>query len=168
MTRWLSRLALLFLAACSSGEAPSPPPGTAQAFFTAPDTIEVVVSDYYPPQTVELVGPFGQIPAASINATGTPSYAAPPVSGSFGVGVAGGGGSHTIGGAGIGLGFPIGGGAGPSSYPVQIVSTALIQLPQTLAYPTVWHSTEIRIQFGGPPGNVHSITLPAPAPPQGS
>lgn len=158
MRQWLPAIVLL-LAGCASAGSP-PPPGTAQAAFIGPDTIQVTVSDYVPAQSVALVGPQGEVPAASIDTTRT-AYAAAPSGGSLGIGLGGGGGG-TFGG--IGLGFPIGGGAPAGSYPGMVISTAAIRLPPEPPYASVWRDSQIRIQLGLPP-NVKTITIPAPAPP---
>jgi hypothetical protein len=153
----------LLLAACAASAPPSPPPGTAQALFTGAATIEVTASDYVPARAVTLVGPNDEVPAASIDTTTSPGYAAPSGGGmSLGLG-AGGGSGGTFGG--IGLGFPlIGGSAAPASPPTAI-STAIIRVPTEPPYAEVWRQSQIRIQFGDPPA-VKYISIPAPPPPQ--
>jgi hypothetical protein len=150
----------LILAACAATPPPPPPPGTAQALFTGPDTIQVTASDYIPARTVTLIGPSGEVQAASIDTASSSGYAAAPSGGSLGIGVGGGGGG-TFGG--IGLGLPLGGTA--PAYPVTAISTALIRVPAEPPYAQVWRDSQIRIQFGDPP-NVKYISIPAPPPPQ--
>lgn len=157
MRQWLPGVALILAACAGSGSAP-PPPGTAQAFFTGPDTIQVTASDYVPARAVTLVGPHGEVPAVSIDTTRDSGYAAAPSGGSLGLGL-GGGSRGTFGG--IGLGFPLGGAA--PAYPVTAVSTALIRVPADPPYAQVWRDSQIRIQFGDPP-NVKYISIPAPPP----
>src|SRR6266851_2520214 len=72
-----------------------------------------------------------------------------------------GGGGGTFGG--IGLGFPLIGGGAPA-YPATALSTALIRVPAEPPYAQVWRQSQIRIQFGDPPG-VKYISIPAPPPP---
>jgi hypothetical protein len=160
MRRWLAGVALI-LAGCAASGNPPPPPGTAQAFFTGPDTIHVTASDYSPARAVTLVNPAGEVAAVSIDTTSNSGYAAPPSGSSlsFGLG-AGGGGSF----GGIGLGFPLVGGGAPA-YPPSALSTALIRVPAAPPYAHVWRDSQIRIQFGDPP-NVKYISIPAPPPPQ--
>ncbi len=157
---WPASALVLVLAACAASPPPPPPPGTAQAFFTGPGTIQVTASDYIPARAVTLVGPFGEVPAVSIDTTSSSGYAAAPSGGSLGIGLGGGGGG-TFGG--IGLGFPLGGTA--PAYPVTAISTALIRVPASPAYAEIWRDSQIRIQFGDPP-NVKFISIPAPPPPQ--
>jgi hypothetical protein len=159
MRHWWLGAALILAACASSGGAP-PPPGTAQAFFTGPDTIQVTASDYVPARAVTLTGPFGEVPAVSIDTIRDAGYAAAPSGGalSFGLG-AGGGGSF----GGIGLGFPLIGGGAPASPPTAITN-ALIRVPAEPPYAQVWGQSQIRIQFGDPPG-VKYISIPAPPPP---
>jgi hypothetical protein len=158
MRQWSPGVALILAACAASGPAP-PPPGTAQAFFTGPDTIQVTASDYVPARAVSLVGPSGEVPAVSIDTTRDAGYAGTPSGGamSFGLGA---GGGHSFGG--IGLGFPLDGGA--PAYPPTAVSTALIRVPAAPAYAEIWRDSQIRIQFGDPP-NVKYIAIPAPPPP---
>ncbi len=159
MRQWLPAIALLLAGCASAGNSPlPPPPGTAQAGFVGPDTIQVTVSDYAPAQSVTLAGPQGEVGAASID-TVRSSYPAAPSGASVGIGVGGGGGSGF---GGIGLGFPLIGGA-PAA-PGPIISTATIRLPAEPPYASVWHDSQIRIQVGLPP-NLKTITIPAPAPP---
>ena len=158
MRQWWPGVALILAACAASGSAP-PPPGTAQAFFTGPDTIQVTASDYVPARAVALVGPFGEVAAVSIDTTRNSGYAAPS-GGSLGIGLGGGGGG-TFGG--IGLGFPLIGGGTPA-YPATALSTALIRVPAELPYAQVWRQSQIRIQFGHPPC-VKYISIPAPPPP---
>lgn len=150
----------LILAACAESPPPPPPPGTAQAFFTGPDTIQVTASDYVPARAVTLTGPSGEVQAVSIDTARSSGYAAAPSGGSLGIGLGGGGGG-TFGG--IGLGLPLGGTA--PAYPVTAVSTALIRVPTEPPYAQVWRDSQIRVQFGDPP-NVKYISIPAPPPPQ--
>jgi hypothetical protein len=161
MIRHIGPSVALILAACAPGAPPPPPPGTAQALFTGADTIQVLASDYVPARAVTLVGPNGEVPAASIDTTTSSGYAAPPSGGALSLGLGGGGGG-TFGG--IGLGFPLGGGAAPA-YPVTAISTALIRVPAEPPYAEVWRQSQIRIQFGDPPA-VKYISIPAPPPPQ--
>src|SRR6266849_3275708 len=76
MRQWWPGVALILAACAASGSAP-PPPGTAQAFFTGPDTIQVTASDYVLARAVALVGPFGEVAAVSIDTTRNSGYAAP-------------------------------------------------------------------------------------------
>jgi hypothetical protein len=156
MRQWLPGIALL-LAGCAASGPPPPPPGTAQALFTGPDTIQVTASDYAPARAVTLVGPSGEVAAVSIDTTSNSGYApAPSSSLSFGFG-GGGGGSF----GGIGFGVPLAGGA--PAYPATAISTALIRIPAAPPYAQIWQSSQIRIQFGDPPG-VKYISIPAPPP----
>ncbi len=161
MRQWLPAIALL-LAGCASPGSPPPPPGTAQAFFIGPDTIQVTVSDYAPAQSVRLAGPQGEVAAASIDTTRA-SYAPAPSGGSVGIGV-GAGGHGSFGG--IGFGFPVGGSVPAGAYPGTVVSTATIRLPAEPPYASLWRDSQIRIELGLPP-NAKTITIPAPAPPAG-
>jgi hypothetical protein len=160
MRRWLPGVVLI-LAGCTMSGNPPPPPGTAQAFFTGPDTIQVTASDYSPARAVTLVNPSGEVAAVSIDTTSSSGYAAAPSGSSlsFGLG-AGGGGSF----GGIGLGFPLVGGGAPA-YTAAAISAALIRVPAVPPYAQIWHDSQIRIQFGDPP-NVKYISIPAPPPPQ--
>src|SRR5260370_35458277 len=88
---WWPGVALILAACAGSGSAP-PPPGTAQAFFTGPDTIQVTASDYVPARAVTLVGPLGEVPAVSIDTTRNSGYAAAPSGRSLGLGPGAGGG----------------------------------------------------------------------------
>jgi hypothetical protein len=159
MRHWWPCVALI-LAACAAGAPPPPPPGTAQAFFTGPDTIQVTASDYIPARAVTLVGPSGEVPALSIDTTSSPGYAAAPSGGALSFGVGGGGGGSF---GGIGLGFPLIGGGAPAS-PPSAITNALIRVPAEPPYAQVWHQSQIRIQFGDPPA-VKYISIPAPPPP---
>lgn len=150
----------LLLAACAASGSPPPPPGTAQALFTGAATIQVTASDYVPARAVTLVGPFGEVPAVSIDTTTSPGYAAAPAGGALSLGLGAGGGG-TFGG--IGFGFPLIGGGGPAAPPTSI-STAVVRVPAEPPYAEVWRQSQIRIQFGEPPA-VRYISIPAPPPP---
>lgn len=161
MRRWVLCLALLPLA-CAPSAPPIPPPGTANAVFTAPDAIEVTVSDYIPVHAVTLVGPQGELPAAAINTQVLPAYAPPPPA-SVGFGF-GGFGFGRGGGAGAGIGFDVPVGTPPPVPPPLLVSTATLHLPAQPPYASVWQQSQIRAVLGEGP-NVKYITVPAPPPP---
>lgn len=164
MVRQIWPSVALLLAACAASGSPLPPPGTAQAMFTGSGTIQVTASDYVPARAVTLVGPHGEVPAVSIDTTTSPGYAAaPPAGGAMSLGLGAGGGG-TFGG--IGFGFPLVGGGAPASPPIAL-STAIIRVPVQPPYAEVWRQSQIRIQYGDPPG-VRYISIPAPPPPQAS
>jgi hypothetical protein len=154
-------LAATVLAGCSSSA--TPPPGTAQAVFVAPDTIKVTASDVLPARRIELAGPLGVLPAQQIDTIREPLYGGG--GGSLGIGLGGGGGGGgSFGFGGIGLGFPLGGTA--PAYGGLVTSTALLRLPERPAYADAWRQTQVRIEFGDPP-NQRVLVVPAPAPPPG-
>jgi hypothetical protein len=157
MRRLPVALLLLFLAGCAGTQ--SPPAGTARAFFTAPDLIEVVTTDYQPPRQIALVGPLGELDAVQIDTTENAGAAYPSGGTALSFGF-GGGGSSSF--AGIGLGFPlIGSGVAPAG---PVIARGYIRLPDSAHYADTWQHTTVRINFGIPPAE-RTVTIPAPPPP---
>src|SRR5262245_18167044 len=132
------------------------------------DTVQVQVTDPQPVTRVELAAPDGRIYLAQqidrerITRQGGGYYGQPTV----GVGVGGGSGGCCWNGSGVGVGLGFGsplGDARHPDYPVGVVSTALVHVPDMAAYRAQWQQWKVRIYLGDG-GNERIVEVAAPPP----
>ena len=165
-------LPLFLLAACGGAGLPPLPADRVTAHFPPRGLVNVsFVNDIIvdalarlPLRRAELVAPDGRTtPASSIDVNPAPGFtayqapAAHPYGGEF---------------AGIGprqelLSAPAGAAPQTESRLLEMHSTAVITLPDPLAYGHDWRHYRIRLAFGTPPAPLETEVIAAPAPPPG-
>jgi hypothetical protein len=162
------------LAACSQdrGNPSVPAPtGNVGARFQpggATDVIQVTANGRYALRSAELIAPDGTAVqgAYNIDTQQMPRYSGGSgVLSSFGFGMAGGGGGGVGIGTGIGVTMPLGVGPQTQTWTGEIQSNAFIRIPDPVGYRQAWQGYRIRATLGEPPDDLHTVTLPAPAPP---
>jgi hypothetical protein len=136
------------------------------------DTVKVQVTDPQPVTRVELAAPDGriylaqQIDREQLTRQGGGYYGQPTV----GVGVGGGSGGCCWNGSGVGVGlgfgFPLGDARQTDDYPVGVVSTALVHVPDMATYRAQWQQWKVRIYLGEG-GNERIVEVAAPQPAAG-
>ena len=173
MHRALSLPLLLLLAVlpggCGSGGAPprAPPPAAAQVrvgFGGLVDTIEIAAVDRLALRAADLVAPDGTTtPASSVDVANAPRLATGQWAASNPWQDAVTGNSAL---AAMTLGHAQAGAALQSREQLlAMVSTAVLPLPDPVAYRRDWQHYRIRLGFGTPPGETETREMPAPAPP---
>jgi hypothetical protein len=134
------------------------------------DTVKVQVTDPQPVTRVELAAPDGrvflahQIDRERLTRQGGGYYGQPTI----GVGVGGGSCSWNDGGVGVGFGFgfPLGDAREPDYGPGGVASTALVHVPDMVAYRAQWQQWKVRIYLGEGAGE-RMIEVAAPQPAAG-
>lgn len=166
-------LPLLFLGlltgGCETGGGAPPGPPTAAAqvrvgFGGLVDTIEIAAVDRLPLRAADLVAPDGAAtPASAIDVADSPHLATGQWAASNPWHDAVSGNSAL---AAAMLGQAQAGAALQSREQLlAAVSTAVLPLPDPVAYRRDWMNYRIRLVFGTPPGEVETREMPAPAPP---
>ncbi len=153
---------LLLAASCAS--TPKAENTAKTGYDPQANAVQVTVADTMPVRAAELVSPTGQVIAAPGIDTQRQAYSggSSAVTPSIGLGLGGiFGGRHSAFGTSLGVG--LGGGSPASDYPIEVISSAAIPVPDPAAYRQDWKNYRIRVQVGDPPTS-RVVTIRAPAP----